>query len=178
VRWRQHALRTDARGITRRRGHRARASLLGVWRSTRAGTLRRAVEVTDAPRDADVAALEEAIDDHNLERTGRRDYRPLGVFERDPQSGETVAGLVGFTWGGWLEVRFVWVRPDQRGRRLGRRLVETAEAEARARGCRHAWLDSYTFQAPGMYEKLGYRVFGRLQGYPDRADRVFLTREL
>lgn len=136
------------------------------------------MEVTESPRAEDVAALEAALDEHNMVVTGRRDYRPLGVFQRDPSSGEMLAGLYGFTWGGWLEVKFVWVRPDQRGRGLGRRLVETAEAEARARGCHSAWLDSYTFQAPGMYQRLGYRVFGRLQNFPDAAERVFLTRAL
>jgi GNAT superfamily N-acetyltransferase len=134
--------------------------------------------VTDAPLGEDIAALEAHIDEHNMAVTGRRDYRPLGVFERDPQTGELVAGLYAFTWGDWLEVKFVWVRPDHRGRGLGRRLVETAETEARRRGCHHAWLDSYSFQAPGMYEKLGYRAFGRLHEYPDAAERVFLTRAL
>jgi ribosomal protein S18 acetylase RimI-like enzyme len=136
------------------------------------------VYVTDAPSQADIAALEQAIDEHNMVLIGRRDHRPLGVLEPDAATGELVARLYGFTWGGWLEVKFVWVRPDHRGRGLGRRLIEAAEAEARARGCQHAWLDSYTFQAPGMYEKLGYRVFGRLAGYPDQAERVFLMREL
>ena len=125
-----------------------------------------------------MAALEAEIDEHNMLTTGRRDYRPLGVFERDPHSGDVVAGLYGFTWGDWLEIKFVWVRPDHRGRGLARRLVEMAEAEARARGCHSAWLDSYSFQAPGMYEKLGYRAFGRLENYPDTAERVFLARSL
>jgi ribosomal protein S18 acetylase RimI-like enzyme len=136
------------------------------------------VNVTDAPPAIDVAALEQEIDHHNMAVTGRRDYRPLGVFERDPRSSEVIAGLCGFTWGDWLEIQLVWVRPDHRGRGLARRLVELAEAEARARGCHNAWLDSSTFQAPGMYEKLGYHVFGRLQRYPNDAERVFLTRSL
>jgi ribosomal protein S18 acetylase RimI-like enzyme len=136
------------------------------------------MQVTDSPDAQDMAALEAQIDEHNMVVTGRRDYQPLGVFERDPASGEVVAGLYAFTWGDWLEVKSVWVRPDHRGRGLGRELVEMAEAEARARGCHSAWLDSYTFQAAGMYEKLGYRVFGRLQRYPGDAERVFLTRSL
>jgi ribosomal protein S18 acetylase RimI-like enzyme len=136
------------------------------------------VDLTDAPRDEDVAALDDAINEHNMVRTGRRDYRPLGIFERDPHSGQVIAGLYGFTWGDWLEVKFVWVHPEHRGRGLARRLLEMAEVEARARGCHSAWLDSYTFQAPTMYQKLGYHVFGRLQNYPDGAERVFLTRSL
>ena len=136
------------------------------------------MDVTDAPRDEDVAALEAEINEHNMAFTGRRDYRPLGVFERDPQRGDIVAGLYGFTWGDWLEVKFVWVRQDHRGRGLGRQLVEMAEAEARARGCHGVFLDSYSFQAPGMYEKLGYQAFGRLRNYPDGSERVFLSRTL
>jgi ribosomal protein S18 acetylase RimI-like enzyme len=72
----------------------------------------------------------------------------------------------------------VWVREDLRGQGLGRQLVEAAEAEAGARGCEHVWLDSYTFQAPGFYERLGYEVFGALDGYPPPEGRVFLTRKL
>lgn len=37
-----------------------------------------------------------------------------------------------------------------------------AEQEAIARGCRGAWLDTYSFQARGFYERLGYAVFGIL----------------
>jgi hypothetical protein len=37
-----------------------------------------------------------------------------------------------------------------------------AEQEAKARGCRGAWLDTYSFQARGFYERLGYAVFGAL----------------
>src|SRR5262249_30704697 len=77
-----------------------------------------------------------------------------------------IAGLYGFTWGWMLEVKFVWVREDLRGRGHGRRMLEAAEAEARKRGCEHVWLDSYTFQAPTFYRQFGYQVFGSLDGFP------------
>jgi ribosomal protein S18 acetylase RimI-like enzyme len=125
----------------------------------------------------DVQLLEDRINEHNMRRTGRRDYRPLGVFVRDERGG-VVAGLYGFTWAGWLEIKFVWVREDLRGQGHGRRLVEAAEAEARARGCQQVWLDSYTFQAPAFYQRLGYQVFGVLHAYPAPNERVFLTRTL
>jgi GNAT superfamily N-acetyltransferase len=72
----------------------------------------------------------------------------------------------------------VWVREDLRAHGRGRQLVEAAEAEARARGCRRVWLDSYAFQAPAFYQRLGYEVFGVLDGYPAPHNRVFLTRIL
>jgi GNAT superfamily N-acetyltransferase len=123
------------------------------------------VTLTDGPRPEDVQFLEDQINEHNMRHTGRRDYRPLALFVRDTRGG-IVAGLHGFTWAGWLEIKFVWVREDLRGQGHGRRLVAAAEAEARARGCQRVWLDSYTFQAPAFYQRLGYDVFGTLLGYP------------
>ena len=110
-------------------------------------------------------------------RTGRRDFRPVSVFLRD-EGGSLVAGLYGFTWAGWLEIKLVWVREDQRGQGHGRQMLAAAEAEARERGCRRVWLDSYTFEAPTFYQHLGYEVFGSLVGNPPPHDRVFLTKTL
>jgi GNAT superfamily N-acetyltransferase len=135
------------------------------------------MELTDEPRSEDVQLLEDQINKHNVVRTGRRDFRPLAVYLRDEQGG-IIAGLYGFTWAGWLEIRFVWVREDLRGHGHGRQLVQAAEAEARARGCNRVWLDSYTFQAPTFYQRLGYEIFGSLQDYPAPHGRVFLTRTL
>ena len=131
----------------------------------------------DEPSPDDLQFLDDQINEHNMLRTGRRDYQPLSVFLRD-ERGSLAAGLHGFTWAGWLEIKLVWVREDQRGQGLGRRMLAAAEAEARERGCRHVWLDSYTFQAPAFYQHLGYEVFGSLADYPPPHDRVFLTKTL
>ena len=135
------------------------------------------MELTDQPHREDLQLLEDRIDEHNMRQTERRDFRPLALLERDDQ-GSVVAGLYGFTWAGWLEIKFVWVREDLRNQGRGRQLVEAAEVEARERGCQHAWLDSYTFQAPAFYQGLGYDVFGVLDGYPAAHKRVFLTKTL
>jgi ribosomal protein S18 acetylase RimI-like enzyme len=51
-----------------------------------------------------------------------------------------------------------------------------AEQEAKARGCRGVWLDTYSFQARGFYERLGYAVFGTLDDYPPGQSRIFLHK--
>jgi GNAT superfamily N-acetyltransferase len=106
-----------------------------------------------------------SINAHNLQRTERCDFRPLALFEGDEQGG-IVAGLSGFTWAGWLEIKFVWVREDLRCVGRGRELVQAAKAEAWARGCERVWLDSYSFLAPASEQRLGYEVFGVLHGDP------------
>jgi hypothetical protein len=42
--------------------------------------------------------------------------------------------------------------------------MDRAEVHARERGCHSAWLDTFSFQARGFYEKLGYDEFGTTTG--------------
>jgi N-acetylglutamate synthase-like GNAT family acetyltransferase len=53
-----------------------------------------------------------------------------------------------------------------------------AEAEARRRGCTAAFVYTVTFQAPGFYERHGYRRFGEVVCPPDGATRIFLSKML
>jgi hypothetical protein len=44
-------------------------------------------------------------------------------------------------------------------------------------GCHSAWLDTFSFEAPEFYRKLGYREFARLD-YPPDHQRIFLKKQL
>ncbi len=93
--------------------------------------------------------------------------------------GELVAGVSGWTWGVAAGIGMTWVREQARGTGLGERLLADFETEARARGCTHVFVTSFTFQAPGFYEKQGYREIFRWEGVPtsDSAD-VHLRKDL
>lgn len=92
---------------------------------------------------------------------------------------ELVAGISGWTWGVAAGIGMTWVHSDARGKGLGERLLADFEAEARARGCTHVFVTSFTFQAPGFYERHGYREIFRWEGVPtpDAAD-VHFRKEL
>jgi putative acetyltransferase len=57
------------------------------------------------------------------------------------------------------ELHRLYVRPDQRRRGLGGRLVALIEAEARRQGARHLffWSDTRFGDAHRLYERLGYQ---------------------
>lgn len=125
-----------------------------------------AFEVTADSDPAIGAALLQGLFDHNRAFVGPDDTRPLAVLVRDPATGAVRGGLNGRTRYSWLYVDNFFLPDDLRGGGLGARLLAAAEAEARARGCIGAYLDTNSFQAPAFYEKQGYVRFGTLTDYP------------
>jgi ribosomal protein S18 acetylase RimI-like enzyme len=134
------------------------------------------IEITDAPRENDEAFIIEKTRRYNRAFT-EKDSRSPCVFARD-DAGSIVGGLTAKTYWAYLEVAYLWVNEKQRGQGHASKLMQAAEAEARARGCKHALLDTFSFQALGFYKKLGYTEFGRLSGFSGRHDRHYLYKNL
>ena len=136
------------------------------------------VEVTSQPSLEDVGALSEGLERFNLTvPAGRpREKTPLAVFIRD--DGRIVGGAYGDTHYEWVYLSLLWVDSALRGTGWGRRLVGQFETVAVGRGCLAAWVDTYRFQAPGFYERLGYREFGRLEDFPPGSARLFYWKPL
>jgi ribosomal protein S18 acetylase RimI-like enzyme len=103
---------------------------------------------------------------------------PLHVWAMDP-AGELAGGLVGHTWTTWLHVTYLWVDERHRGTGLGTNLLTEAERLAReGRGCRRVRLETWDFQAPGFYKKLGYEVACVIEDYPPGLTEFTLTKRL
>ena len=114
-----------------------------------------------------------AFNKQAVEKSG---YSLLTVTLRDGK--EIVGGLAGSIWLDWLSVDVLWIADKYRGKRHGTALMKKAESEARKRGIRNVFLNSFSFQAAGFYQKLGYREFGRLDNFPPGHHRSFLTKAL
>jgi GNAT superfamily N-acetyltransferase len=107
---------------------------------------------------------------------GPKDEAPLSIVAHD---GDTVAGgLNGSMHWGWCYIRHLWVEAAWRRRGLGRRLVDEAEVWARARGCVGLYVDTFDAGAAMFYERAGYDVFGRIEGFPPGHARYFLQKKL
>jgi len=136
------------------------------------------VEFTADPAEEDVRVLEEGLERFNRDAplAADRTKVPIAVWVR--QDGRVRGGAYGDTHYRWLYLSSLWVDVALRGQGWGRRLVERFEAEAVARGCHGSWLETYGFQAPAFYEKLGYREFGRLKDFPPGSARLFYWKPL
>lgn len=133
-------------------------------------------DVEDEPSHDAVEALSWDLEGFNEKRwPGHQPWKPLAVFARDGE--RIVAGLAGETYAGWLFIRYLWVSDELRGNGVGRRLMDAAEARALERGSHSAFVDTFSFQAPVFYRKLGYETFGELDWSPD-FKRYFLRKRL
>lgn len=103
--------------------------------------------------------------------------KPLNILVHD-SDGRLLGGLIADTYWGWLDIDDFWLPEYLRGNGLGKKLLGMAEAEAIKRGCTAAHLKTFSFQAPGFYQKCGYSVVGKLEGYPPGSDKFWMRKEL
>lgn len=136
------------------------------------------IEMKADPTLADRAEVARRLDAFNDSRTGPEPDLPLALLIVDERDGAPQGGLWGRSYYGWLFVELLFVPEGLRGTGVGTELLRRAEAEAVRRGCHGVWLDSFSFQAPGFYRRLGYEVFGVVEDYPPGQRRFFLKKRL
>ena len=126
---------------------------------------------------AEIECLEDRLYGHNTRATGRDDGKGLAFVAIDEHRNQ-IGAIAGYSWAGMVEIKQLWVEENHRGHGLGRRLLEAAIAEAAARGCRFVWALSYTFQAPGLYEKFGFDRVTELPDWPPGHAHIVLRLQL
>ena len=100
----------------------------------------------------DVHEIHELLKEYNLRHREASQNVPVGVFLED-EMGQKLAGLTGETFGNWLCIQYLFVSKQLRGQRIGSKLLETAEAEARKRGCKYAFVDTFFFSGVRILQK-------------------------
>ena len=123
------------------------------------------------------AALIELLKDYNQQFIGRAPYERFQLAARDPE-GRLIGGLLGEWRSYWLHIDILVVTDGYRRCGLGSALMADAEKAARDRGYRGLFLDTFEFQAPQFYEKLGFTRFGSIQNFSDGHDRHFYEKRL
>jgi ribosomal protein S18 acetylase RimI-like enzyme len=134
------------------------------------------IEVTDVGNAHDDAFVVSQLRAHNAAHAVK-DFKLLRAFVRDVD-GNIIGGLLAETYWQYLEVNVLWVSEGHRNAGHASRLMNAAESEARQRGCKHAFLDTFSFQALGFYQRLGYSEFGRLEEFSGKHERYYMHKRL
>jgi GNAT superfamily N-acetyltransferase len=130
-----------------------------------------------SPSEETMRAIEQGLNVHASGLGLRTDWSPRWIVGRD--EGAVVQAGIRFVLAfEWLFVNWLWVADAYRKHGVGSQLMAGAEAAAREHGCRAAYLDTFTFQAPKFYERLGYREFGRLNDFPPGHSRIWFSKAL
>ena len=113
----------------------------------------------------------------NRQQAGPLQYSRTVLTVRDGKN-RLLGGLILQSY--WREsyIELLWLSARARGAGFGSQLIQDAERRARRRGSRLIHLNTYSFQAPGFYEKQGYRRFGAISGSPRGERRHFYVKRL
>ena len=130
-----------------------------------------------SPDEAAIRAIEAGLNLHSASLGLNADWSPHWIIGRGA-GGAAQAGVRFLTVFDWLFVNWLWVALPYRKQGIGSELMAGAERAAREQGCRAAYLDTFTFQAPKFYERLGYREFGRLNDFPPGHARIWFSKAL
>ncbi len=122
-------------------------------------------------------ALWKGLVKFNREQAGPLRYTRVVLSIRNDR-GQLLGGLILQSY--WREsyIELLWLSARARKSGFGSLLIQEAERRARRRGSRLIHLNTFSFQAPGFYEKHGYRHFGSMSGSPKGASRHFYVKRL
>ena len=96
----------------------------------------------------------------------------------EDEQGRCIAGALVWRADDLVMVDLLWVDEAHRGQGLGARLLNAVEAEGARVGAKRIELNTFGFQAPGFYEKLGYRRFGAVEPAVGDYGHYFYLKEL
>jgi len=137
------------------------------------------IVLVENPTRAMWRAIAEPLARYHEEQVGQRaDHQLVVMTLAADHSDEISGGLWATTAYANLHIELLFVPAELRRRGLGTRLLELAEQEAARRGCRAAWVETYSFGATAFYEHRGYTRFGELPDHPVGHSRIFLRKSL
>lgn len=131
----------------------------------------------DKPEESAWGIIGRGLQNYNVQQAGEQNFQRL-CFALRASNQEIMGGALGELYWDWFHLDLMWVQEELRGRGYGHRLLQAIEDEARRRGARNVFLDTFSFQAPEFYQRHGYRVFGVLPDFPAGRQRYFLTKAL
>jgi GNAT superfamily N-acetyltransferase len=135
------------------------------------------LDLTATPAADALAVILDGLSAFNEADVGPAERLPLAVLIRD-ETGKVIGGLSGYTSWNWLFTQLLFIPDTLRGQGMAGKLLTAAENEARARGAKGAWIDTFSPVALKAYMRQGYEVFGEIPNFVAERSRFFLKKAL
>jgi GNAT superfamily N-acetyltransferase len=126
---------------------------------------------------AEIESLRDHLIAYNISEAHINEGIDLAILVRDSQE-RLVGGVSGRLWGRCLEIELLWVNQGYRGQGIGTNLLAKIENSAIRLGAQTALLDTFSFQAPSLYERAGYVRFGTIDGFGHKHQKIFYRKQL
>lgn len=138
------------------------------------------ISITDTIDEKAYSRISDLLYEYNLSKTQDLEdeiNKPLEIIIRNEQN-EIIGGLYGRSIWGTLEINKCVVIPQNRNEGIGQKLIIEAEKEAKKRNCRFISLNTFSFQAPEFYEKLGFEEIGTETDFPKGFEKYYYRKRI
>ncbi|MGV7106102.1 GNAT family N-acetyltransferase [Flavobacterium sp. U410] len=138
------------------------------------------IKVTDIIDQKSYDKIVEILVEYNLSKTkefNNEINKPIEIIARNEKK-EIIGGLYGRSIWGTLEIKTFAIKAENRNSGIGKKLLLEAEKEAKKRNCRFISLDTFSFQAPTFYEKLGFEKLGTESDFPKGFEKYYYRKKI
>ena len=132
--------------------------------------------INENPNESDINKVLHRLQEYNAPFWEADDRHKFIITLNDNNS--ITGGIVFTIFGEWLEIDYFWVDIEKRSKGYGKQILEKVEIYAKSKGCKHSFLNTFSFQAKPFYEKNGYQVVYTQNNYPITNSRYFMEKQL
>ncbi len=129
------------------------------------------------PSENDIMEIRKNLQDYN------RNYFEISeksqfVFKTIDENNKLQAGLVATQVGEWMEIDYLWVDKNLRGKKIGLKLLDSVEKLAQDLRCKYLSTTTFNFQAKPFYVKYGFKVVYIKKNYPINNEKYYLEKDI
>ncbi|MFJ5562845.1 GNAT family N-acetyltransferase [Lysinibacillus xylanilyticus] len=137
------------------------------------------MQITQQWNQEDSEYIRKKVIEHNLSKLPDDVKHPVKniSFILREEGGEILGGISGTIFWYNLHIDYLWVDESLRGEGYGKELLNCIENIARENRCKLIQLDTFSFQAPGFYQKNGFEIVGVVEEHPNKENQQYYLKK-
>ncbi|WP_311406876.1 GNAT family N-acetyltransferase [Liquorilactobacillus uvarum] len=121
-------------------------------------------EKSFSPEKKDVQKLRNLLLKYNNKNFETTVHKNFAFYAKE--AGNIIGGITGDIFGQWLEIEYLVVDEQHRGKGVGGKLLRMAEEEAQKNNCKYMFLFTFGFQGKTYYPRFGFKEVFSIRDYP------------